>query len=146
MAVLYTSQAAAIGDLAANSGRAPNYLTPLALLGGFAVVFGLALLARRLLGLQGGLLRTLLCAGLGLAVGGTLIGPHLRTAADTAALFPVMVGVQLLTPVVALLIVDALRPRRSPGAWLRDAQHRYPRPRRYAQVSALATRNGLVRQ
>jgi len=104
------------------------------------------LLARRVLGLRGGLVRTFLCAVLGLAVGGTLIGPHLRTAADTAALFPVMVGVQLLTTVVALLIIDAVLPRRSAAAWLRDAQHRYARARRYAQVSAIATRNGLVRQ
>jgi len=144
--VLLTTWAAhLIGNLSPKSGPS-GYLTPLALLGGFAVVFVLALLARRLLGLQGGLLRTLLCAVLGLAIGGTLIGPHLRTAADTAALFPVMVGVQLLTTVVALLIVDAVLPRRSPVAWLRDAQHRYSRARRYAQVSAIATRNGLVRQ
>ena len=62
----------------------------------------LALVARRLLGLQGGLIRTLLCAVLGLAVGGSLIGPHLNTAAATAALFPVMVGVQLLMTVLTL--------------------------------------------
>src|SRR5215469_16375882 len=146
MAVLLTTWAAhLIGNLSPKSGPS-GYLTPLALLGGFAVVFVLALLARRLLGLQGGLVRTFLCAVLGLAVGGTLIGPHLRTAADTAALFPVMVGVQLLTTVVALLIIDAVLPRRSAAAWLRDAQHRYARARRYAQVSAIATRNGLVRQ
>ena len=62
----------------------------------------LALVALRLLGLQGGLIRTLLCAVLGLAVGGSLIGPHLQTAAETAALFPVMVGVQLLMTVLTL--------------------------------------------
>ena len=138
-----------VAGLSANSGRTSSYLAylpPLALLGGFAVVFVLALVARRLLGLQGGLIRTLLCAVLGLAVGGTLIGPHLNTAAATAALFPVMVGVQLLTTVLALLVVDAILPRRSPIAWMRDAQHRMARARRYAQVSRIATRNGLVRQ
>jgi ubiquinone biosynthesis protein len=133
------------GALSPKSGPT-GYLAPLALLGGFAVVFVLALVARRLLGLRGGLLRTLLCAVLGLAVGGTLIGPHLHTAAETAALFPVMVGVQLLVTVMALLVVDAVLPRRSPAAWLRDAQQRYARARRYAQVSAIAARTGLARQ
>jgi ubiquinone biosynthesis protein len=141
--------AVAVAGLLANSGRPSDYvayLPPLALLGSFAVVFVLALVARRLLGLQGGLIRTLLCAVLGLAVGGSLIGPHLQTAAETAALFPVMVGVQLLTTVLALLVVDAILPRRSPIAWVREAQHRTARARRYAQVSRIATRNGLVRQ
>jgi ubiquinone biosynthesis protein len=133
------------GELAA-SARPSGYLAPLALLGSFAVVFVLALVARRLLGLQGGLLRTLLCAVLGLAVGGTLIGPHLHTAAQTAALFPVMLGVQLLTTVLALLVVDAVLPRRSPAAWLKEGRDRFFRAHRYAQVSTIATRNGLVRQ
>ena len=122
-----------------------GYLAPLTLLGAFAV-FVIALVARQLLGLQGGLIRTLLCAVLGLAVGVGLLGPHLQTGAETAALFPVMVGVQLLTTVLALLVIDAILPRRSPIAWIRDAQHRMARARRYAQVSTIATRNGLVRQ
>jgi ubiquinone biosynthesis protein len=132
--------------LAANPLRQSGYLAPLAVLGTFAVVFVLALIARRLLGLQGGLIRTLLCALLGLAVGGSLIGPHMQTAAETAALFPVLVGVQLLTTVLALLVVDAVLPRRSPVAWIKEAQHRMARTRRYAQVSRIATRNGLVGQ
>jgi ubiquinone biosynthesis protein len=122
-----------------------GYLAPLTLLGAVAV-FVTALAARQLLGLQGGLIRTLLCAVLGLAVGGSLIGPHLNTAAETAALFPVMVGIQLLTTVLALLVIDAILPRRSPIAWVEDAQHRMARARRYAQVSNIARRNGLVRQ
>jgi ubiquinone biosynthesis protein len=138
--------AGVVVGLSANSGRSADYLAPLAVLGGFAVVFVLALVARRLLGLRGGLIRTLLCAVLGVAVGGTLIGPHLNTAAATAALFPVMVGVQLLTTVLALLLIDAILPRRSPIAWMKDVQHRVVRARRYAQVSTIATRNGLARQ
>jgi ubiquinone biosynthesis protein len=122
-----------------------GYLAPLTLLGAFAV-FVIALAARQLLGLQGGLIRTLLCAVLGLAVGGSLLGPHLQTGAETAALFPVMLGVQLLTTVLALLVIDAIVPRRSPIAWIRDAQHRMARARRYAEVSNIARRNGLVRQ
>jgi hypothetical protein len=43
----------------------PGYLAPLTVLGAVAVVV-IALAARRLLGLQGGLIRTLLCAVLGL--------------------------------------------------------------------------------
>lgn len=122
-----------------------GYLAPLTLLGAVAVVV-IALAARQLLGLQGGLIRTLLCAVLGLAVGGSLLGPHLQTAAEKAALFPVMVGIQLLTTVLALLVIDAILPRRSPIAWVEDAQHRIARARRYAQVSNIARRNGLVRQ
>jgi ubiquinone biosynthesis protein len=57
-----------------------------------------------------------------------------------------MVGVQLLVTVLALLAVDAILPRRSPIVWFRDLQHRMARARRYAQVSRIATRNGLVRQ
>ena len=123
----------------------PGYLAPLTLLGAVAV-FVIALAARQLLGLQGGLIRTLLCAVLGLAVGGSLVGPHLNTGAETAALFPVMVGIQLLTTVLALLVIDAILPKRSPIAWVEDAQHRIARARRYAQVSNIARRNGLVRQ
>ena len=122
-----------------------GYLAPLTLLGAFAV-FVIALAARQLLGFRSGLIRTLLCAVLGLAVGGSLLGPHLRTGAETAALFPVMVGIQLLTTVLALLVIDAIVPRRSPIGWIRDAQHRTARARRYAQVSNIARRNGLVRQ
>jgi ubiquinone biosynthesis protein len=122
-----------------------GYLAPLTLLGAFAV-FVIALAARQLLGFQSGLIRTLLCAVLGLAVGGSLLGPHLQTGAETAALFPVMVGIQLLTTVLALLVIDAIVPRRSPIAWISDAQHRTARARRYAQVSNIARRNGLVRQ
>lgn len=122
-----------------------GYLAPLTLLGALAVVV-IALAARQLLGLQGGLIRTLLCAVLGLAVGGSLLGPHLQTGAETAALFPVMVGVQLLTTVLALLVIDAVVPLRSPVGWVRDAQHRMARARRYAQVSTIATRTGLVGQ
>jgi ubiquinone biosynthesis protein len=122
-----------------------GYLAPLTLLGAVAV-FVIALATRQLLGLQGGLIRTLLCAVLGLAVGGSLLGPHLQTAAETAALFPVMVGIQLLVTVLALLVIDAILPKRSPIAWVEDAQHRIARARRYAQVSNIARRNGLVRQ
>jgi ubiquinone biosynthesis protein len=122
-----------------------GYLAPLTLLGAFAV-FVIALAARQLLGLQGGLIRTLLCAVLGLAVGGSLLGPHLQTGAETAALFPVMVGIQLLVTVLALLVIDAILPRRSPIAWVEDAQHHIARARRYAQVSNIARRDGLVRQ
>jgi ubiquinone biosynthesis protein len=139
---------AAIGMTAGPSGSywwRSGYLAPLTVLGAVAVVV-IALAARRLLGLQGGLIRTLLCAVLGLAVGGSLIGPHLQTGAETAALFPVMVGVQLLTTVLALLVIDAVVPLRSPAAWVRDAQHRMARARRYAQVSNIARRSGLVRQ
>jgi ubiquinone biosynthesis protein len=122
-----------------------GYLAPLTVLGAVAV-FVIALAARRLLGLQGGLIRTLLCAVLGLAVGGSLIGPHLNTTAETTALFPVMVGVQLLTTVLALLVIDAVVPLRSPIGWVRDARHRLARARRYAEVSNIARRSGLVRQ
>jgi ubiquinone biosynthesis protein len=122
-----------------------GYLAPLTLLGAVAV-FVIALATRQLLGLQGGLIRTLLCAVLGLAVGGSLLGPHLQTGAETAALLPVMVGIQLLVTVLALLVIDAILPKRSPIAWVEDAQHRIARARRYAQVSNIARRNGLVRQ
>jgi ubiquinone biosynthesis protein len=123
----------------------PGYLAPLTLLGGVAVVV-IALAARQLLGLQGGLIRALLCAVLGLAVAASLLGPHLQTGADAAALFPVMAGIQLLVTVLALLVIDAIVPRRSSLAWVEDAQHRMARARRYAQVSNIARRNGLVRQ
>jgi len=122
------------GELRAVVGLRGPTCPPLALLGSLAVVFVLALVARRLL-----------CAVLGLAVGGSLIGPHLQTAAETAAVFPVMVGIQLLTTELALLVVDAILPRRSPIAWIKEVQHCTARVRRYARVSRIATRNGLVR-
>ena len=136
----------AAAGLAVSSGRLSGPLAPVALLGSLAVVFVLAVVARRLVGLQGGLIRTLLCAALGVAVGGTLIGPRMHTAGETAALFPVMVGVQLVTTAVALVVIDAVLPRRSVLAWIKEAKRRYARTRRYAQVSAIATRNGLVRR
>ena len=122
-----------------------DYLSPFTLLGALAVIV-IALVARQLLGVQGGLVRALLCAVLGVSVGGGLLGPHLGTGSDKAALFPVMLGVQLLTAVLALLVVDAVVPRRSPVTWVEDAQHLVARARRYAEVSNIARRNGLVRQ
>jgi ubiquinone biosynthesis protein len=136
----------AAAGLAAGSWRPSGPLAPVTLLGSFAVVFVLAVVARRLVGLQGGLIRTLLCAALGVGVGGTLIGPRMHAGGETAALFPVMVGVQLVTTAVALVVVDAVLPRRSLPAWIKEAKRRYARTRRYAQVSAIATRNGLVRR
>jgi ubiquinone biosynthesis protein len=43
------------------------------------------------------------------------------------------------------VVVDAIVPRRSLLAWIKEAQHRIARARRYAQVSAIASRTGLVR-
>ena len=123
----------------------PDYLAPLTVLGALAVLV-IALVARQLLGLQGGLVRALLCAALGVSAGGGLLGPHLQTTPEKAALLPVMGGVQLLATVLALLVVDAVVPRRSPVAWVADAQHLLARGRRYAEVSNIARRNGLVQQ
>ena len=90
-----------------------GYLAPLTLLGSFSV-FVIALAARQLLGLQGGLIRTLLCAVLGLAVAGSLLGPHLQTAADevTAQLAPVDLKAAAIKEVLELVPLLRRLPRR----------------------------------
>lgn len=122
----------------------PEFIIP-ALTVGFLMVSGVALAARRLIGLRGSPVRTLLCAFVGLSVGGFAVGARLDEPAMRWGLLPVMFGVALAVTMVALLVVDALLPGGGPVGWLRLLSRRFARARRYAQVSSLATRHGLVR-
>ncbi|WP_033435846.1 ABC1 kinase family protein [Saccharothrix syringae] len=109
------------------------------------LVTGMALGARRLLGLRVGLLRTALACLLGLtsseAVLSGVPGP------DTApALASVQFGIWVLTMVALLAAAEVVAPTGTvppPTEWWRAVRRRVVRTRRYSRITAIAFRHGL---
>lgn len=117
-----------------------------ALGGAFVVIVLPALVGRHLLGIDASLLRVLLAGIAGVAVSGTLIGPQLQNPERGPLLLSLMIGVGLLTAMVALLVFDLLLP---PGAtrpllWVGSLRGRVARTRRYSQILRIAGRHGLA--
>lgn len=139
-----TGAAASTVD-ASTLGVSPALLIP-ALIGVVIFTIAPALVARRILALRLGLSRLTICAFLGLAVGGLSLGPAFAAPGWQWSLIPIMWGITLAATMVAMLIFEALLPRRrgEPGLVLNIAG-RALRTRRYLQVSAIATRTGLTR-
>jgi ubiquinone biosynthesis protein len=116
------------------------------------IVGGFALLARRLLGLQFGLVRLLLAGLVGFAVAGP-IAQALAGAvpADGSAVAPfwllILAGAcALVVAMMFLVVAEALVPSGSlpgPLEWRRMLRGRLSRARRYSQISRIAVRHGL---
>ncbi|MGW3497547.1 ABC1 kinase family protein [Streptomyces sp. NPDC001020] len=113
------------------------------IIGAFTVIALPALLGRRLLGVDAGLLRVLIAALVGVSVSGTLIGPQLQSRGPV--LLPLMLGVGLLTAMVCLLVLDLAVPssRIRLFARIRAARARVARARRYSRIVAIVGRHGL---
>jgi ubiquinone biosynthesis protein len=116
------------------------------------MVVGFAVVARRLLGLQFGVVRLLLAGVLGLAVAGPIVRSVSGAAPDTGqAATPVWfiilaLAAALLAAMVFLVVAEALLPSGSlpgPLEWRRQLRGRLARARRYSEISRIAARHGL---
>ncbi|MEV0980913.1 AarF/UbiB family protein [Streptomyces sp. NPDC049915] len=115
------------------------------ILGAFAVIVLPALLGRRLLGIDAGLLRLVIAALVGVSVSGTLVGPQLQTPGRGWILLPLMLGVGLLASMLCLLVLDLAVPARRVRLLgrLRAVRSRLSRARRYSEIVAILGRHGL---
>ncbi|GAA1343767.1 ABC1 kinase family protein [Saccharothrix algeriensis] len=110
-----------------------------------ALVLGIALAARRILGLRVGLVRTALACLVGLSLTqGVLSGmPGPET---TRALGTVQLGIALLLMIALLTFAEIVAPTGSvppPTEWWRALRRRVARARRYSRITAIAFRHGL---
>jgi ubiquinone biosynthesis protein len=113
---------------------------------GSVLFVGLSVGARRLLGLQLGVVRTVLAGVAGtaafLAFGLAIARPQQRPLMLTS----VQLGIALLVAMGFLVLAEAVMPSGSvrPVAWARALRHRLARARRYLQISRIAARHGLL--
>jgi ubiquinone biosynthesis protein len=113
---------------------------------GSVLLVGLAVGARRLLGLQLGVARTVLAGVVGsaawLAFGLAIARPQQRPFMLTT----VQLGIALLVAMGFLVLAEAVLPSGSlrPVTWARALRHRLARARRYLQISRIAARHGLL--
>ncbi|MGI8710736.1 MAG: AarF/ABC1/UbiB kinase family protein, partial [Acidimicrobiales bacterium] len=127
-----------------------NLLLATLLIAGTGVPFValLVMVPRRLLGLQIGLMRAVLAAGVGNAVWfatGRALSPS--RAGQTLALATVQVGLALLGAMAFLTAAEAVVPSGSGLRvvnWRRAWRNKLGRNRRYAQIFAIALRHGLL--
>ncbi|MEV8440995.1 AarF/UbiB family protein [Actinosynnema sp. NPDC051121] len=110
-----------------------------------ALVLGMALAARRILGLHVGLIRTTLTCLLGLSMSEAALsampGPE-----TTPALATVQIGIALLMMIALLAFAEIVVPTGSippPTEWWRALRGRVSRARRYSRITAIAFRHGL---
>jgi ubiquinone biosynthesis protein len=110
-----------------------------------ALVLGMALAARRILGLHVGLVRTTLTCLLGLSMSEAALsampGPD-----TTPALATVQIGIALLMMIALLAFAEIVVPTGSippPTEWWRALRGRVSRARRYSRITAIAFRHGL---
>jgi ubiquinone biosynthesis protein len=113
--------------------------------GGFVVLVLPALLGRRLLGVNAGVLRVTVASLVGISVSGAALGGQMQDPARRASLFPLMLGTGLLTAMVCLVVLDMVLPAGGPGlvARARSVRARLARARRYSQILTLLGRHGL---
>lgn len=113
---------------------------------GGALLVALAVGARRLLGLQLGVVRTMLAGLVGsaawLTFGIAIQLPQQRPLVLTT----VQLGIALLAAMAFLVLAEAVLPSGSvrPLTWTRALRHRLARVRRYLQISQIAARHGLL--
>ena len=109
------------------------------------LVLGIALAARRILGLHVGLVRTALACLVGLSLSEAALsampGPD-----TTSALATVQIGIALLMMIALLTFAEIVVPTGSvppPTEWWRKVRGRVSRARRYSRITAIAFRHGL---
>ncbi|MFF5128709.1 ABC1 kinase family protein [Streptomyces syringium] len=106
----------------------------------FLVVY--PVIARRLLGVRVGGVRTLLTGGVALA-GILLFSTVIRTPDRRGLLMGVQMGCALLLAMGFLAVSEMVVPSGSTTGWLRAVRSRAVRARRYSQISGIALRHGL---
>ncbi|MBB5955247.1 ubiquinone biosynthesis protein [Saccharothrix tamanrassetensis] len=110
-----------------------------------ALILGIALAARRILGLRVGLVRTALACMLGLSVTASVLS-EMPGPDTTGALGTVQLGIALLVMIALLTFAEIIVPTGSvppPTEWWRALRSRIARGRRYSRITAIAFRHGL---
>jgi ubiquinone biosynthesis protein len=108
------------------------------------LVMGMALAARRILGLRIGLIRTALMCALAMSIATSIFGE--ATAEPSAALVTVQLGLSILVVIGLLAFAEIIVPTGSippPTEWWGMARRRIARTRRYSRITAIAFRHGL---
>ncbi|MEV6713928.1 AarF/UbiB family protein [Lentzea sp. NPDC051208] len=108
------------------------------------LVLGMALAARRILGLRIGLIRTALMCALAMSIATSIFGE--ATAEPSAALITVQLGLSILVVIGLLAFAEIIVPTGSippPTEWWGMARRRIARTRRYSRITAIAFRHGL---
>ncbi|WP_371671456.1 AarF/UbiB family protein [Streptomyces sp. NBC_00289] len=113
--------------------------------GGIVVLVLPALLGRRLLGVNAGVLRVAVASVVGISVSGATLGGQMQDPARRAALFPLMLGTGLLSAMVCLVVLELVLPAGGPGllSRARAVRARLARARRYSEIVSLLGRHGL---
>ncbi|MEU4739558.1 AarF/UbiB family protein [Actinosynnema sp. NPDC023658] len=110
-----------------------------------SLVLGMALAARRILGMRVGLLRTAVACLLGLSMSKAALSA--MPGPDTApSLATVQIGISLLLMIALLTFAEIVVPTGSippPTEWWRALRGRVTRARRYSRITAIAFRHGL---
>jgi ubiquinone biosynthesis protein len=113
-----------------------------------ALVTGLAVAARRLLGLRLGAVRTFLAGLTGLG-GWALFGSIAGHGQRGLAFASLQIGVALLAAMGFMVLTEAVLPSGTwphPVGWTRELRDRLARLRRYGQIVRIARRHGLLRR
>ncbi|SMC69780.1 ABC1 kinase family protein [Lentzea albidocapillata] len=108
------------------------------------LVMGMALAARRILGLRIGLIRTALTCGLAMSIATSIFGE--AATEPSAALVTVQLGLAILVVIGLLAFAEIIVPTGSippPTEWWGMARRRIARTRRYSRITAIAFRHGL---
>jgi ubiquinone biosynthesis protein len=108
------------------------------------LVLGMALAARRILGLRIGLFRTALVCLLSMSIATSVFGE--TSATPTPALATVQLGLSLLVVIGLLAFAEVIVPTGSippPTEWWGMLRRRIARTRRYSRITAIAFRHGL---
>ncbi|WP_089927352.1 ABC1 kinase family protein [Lentzea albida] len=108
------------------------------------LVLGMALAARRILGLRIGLIRTALACALAMSVAQSTFGE--TTAEPSAGLVTLQLGLSILAVIAVLALAEIIVPTGSippPTEWWGMARRRIARTRRYSRITAIAFRHGL---
>lgn len=108
------------------------------------LVMGMALAARRILGLRVGLLRTGLMCLLAMSIATSIFGE--TSTEPSAALVTVQLGLSILVVIGLLAFAEIIVPTGSippPTEWWGMLRRRIARTRRYSRITAIAVRHGL---
>ncbi|WP_439661534.1 ABC1 kinase family protein [Lentzea sp. HUAS TT2] len=108
------------------------------------LVMGMALAARRILGLRVGLVRTALMCLLAMSIATSVYGE--AGTEPSAALVTVQLGLSILVVIGLLAFAEIIVPTGSippPTEWWGMLRRRIARTRRYSRITAIAVRHGL---
>ena len=105
------------------------------------LILGMALAARRILGMRVGLIRTTVATLLAMSFTGSLFASLADTEGASTAYATVLFGVTLLFLIGMLALAEVIVPTGSippPVDWFRAVRGRIARTRRYSRITAIA--------